>query len=70
MPKVKQQNSSNVRRIVHDMLLSLPQHLRVNYFANYVTVKSNKMFMVEAHRRSAKFQRGSFHEIESIARHF
>jgi len=70
MPKVKQQNSSKVRRIVHDMLLSLPQHLRVNYFANSVTVKSNKMFMVEAHCRSAKFQRGSFHAIESIARHF
>jgi len=28
-------------------------------------VKSDKMFMVEAHRRSAKHQRGSFREIES-----
>jgi len=27
-------------------------------------VKSNKMFMVEVHRRSAKHQRGSFHETE------
>jgi len=28
-------------------------------------VKSGKWFVVEAHRRSAKYQRGSFHETES-----
>jgi len=28
-------------------------------------VKSDKRFTVKAHRRSAKYQRGSFHETES-----
>jgi len=33
-------------------------------------VKSDKRFMVEAHRRSAKHQRGSFHENESSQKIF
>jgi len=51
-----------------NMLLSSPQHLRVNYFANSVTafkVKSDKRFMVEANRRSAKHQWDSFYETEN-----
>jgi len=39
MPKFKQPNSSKVRSILHEYALSLPQHLRVNYFANSVTAQ-------------------------------
>ena len=64
MPKFKQPNSSKVRRILHEYaseLISTPKG-ELFYKVGDCLVKSNERFMVEAHRRSAKHQRGSFHE--------
>jgi len=37
MPKVKQPNSSKLKNMLYEYALSLPQQVRVKYFANSVT---------------------------------
>jgi len=67
MPRVKQPNYSEVRNILHEYaseFTSTPQGELFCKFCDYL-VKSDRNFMVEANHRSAKHQRGSFHETES-----
>jgi len=67
MPKVKQPNSLKVQSVLHDNVsefTSTPKGGLVCKLCD-CSVKSDKRFMVETHRRSAKHQRGSFHKIES-----
>jgi len=66
MPKVKQPNSLKVQSILHEYVsefTSTPKGELVCKFCACL-VKSDKRFMVEAHRHSAKYQRGLFHKIE------
>jgi len=67
MPKVKQPNSLKVRSILHEYVsefTSTPKGELVCKFCD-CSVKSDKRFVVEAHCRSAKHQRDSFHKIQS-----
>jgi len=72
MPEVKQPNSSKVRSILHEHASELTSTPKGELFCKFCDclVKNEKRFMVEAHRLSAKHQRGSFHETERITRHF
>ena len=68
MPKVKQPNSLKVRSILHEYVsefTSTPKGEIFCKFCDCLESESDKRFMVEAHRRSARHQRGSFHKIES-----
>ena len=67
MSEVQQPNSSNVRSILHKYTSEFTSTPKGKLFCKFCDclVKSDKRFMVEAHRRSAKHQRGSFHETES-----
>jgi len=67
MPKFKQPNSSKFRKILHEYASKFTSTPKGELFCKLCgcLVKSDKRFMVEAHRRSAKHQRGSFHETES-----
>jgi len=61
MPMVKQPNSSKVRSILQEYgFTSTPKGELFCKFCDCL-VKSDKRFMVEAHCRSAKHQRGWFH---------
>jgi len=55
-----------------NILLSVLQHLKGELFCKFCDslLKSDKRFMVEAHYRSAKHQRGSFHETASSQKKF
>jgi len=67
MPKVKQPNSSKIRGILHEYaseFTSTPKGELVCKFCVCLE-NSDKRFMVEAHRRSAKHKQSSFHETES-----
>jgi len=67
VPKDKQPNSLKVRSILLEYVsefTSTPKGELVCKLCD-CAVKSNKRFVVEAHCRSAKHQRGSFHKIES-----
>jgi len=72
MPNVKQPNSSKVRSILHKYASELTSTSKDELFRKFCDclVKSDKKLMAEAHCRSANHQWGSFHETESIARHF
>jgi len=67
MPKVKQPNSSKFRNILHEYASEFTSTCEGEIFCKFCgcLVNSDKRFMVEAHRRSAKHQRGSFHETEN-----
>jgi len=69
MPKVKQPNSLKVGSILHEYACEFTSTPKDEWFCRFCDclVKSDTRFMVEAHRRSAKHQRGSFHETESLA---
>jgi len=67
MPKVKQPNSSKIRCILHEYASEFTSTPKGELVCKICVclVNSDKRFMVEAHRRSAKHQQGSFHETES-----
>ena len=67
MPKFKQPNYSKVRSIRHEYASEFTSTPKGELFCKFCEcfAKSDKKFMVEAHRRSAKYQRSSFHETES-----
>jgi len=66
MPKIKQPNSSKVRSILHEYAYEFTSTPKGEIFCKFFDclVKSDKRFMVEAHRRSTKHQRGTFHQTE------
>jgi len=67
MPKFIQPYYSNVRSLLHEYASELTSTPKGELFFKLYDclVKSDERFMAEAHRRSAKHQRGSFHETES-----
>jgi len=67
MPKVKQPNFSKIRSILHEYGSEFTSTPKGESFCKFCDclVKSNKRFVVEAHRRSAKHQPSSFHKTES-----
>jgi len=67
MPKVKQPNSSKVQSLLHEYASEFTSTPKGELFRKFCDclVKSDKRFVVEAHRRSAKHQRGLFHETKS-----
>jgi len=67
MSEVQQANSSKVQSILHEHASELTLTPKAKLFCKFCDclVKSDKRFIVEARRRSAKHQRGSFHETES-----
>jgi len=60
-------NSSKFQSILHEHASVFTTTPKGKLFCKFCDSleKSGKWFMVEAHRRSAKYQRGSFHETES-----
>jgi len=66
MPKVKQQKSAKVQSMLHEYASEFTSTPKGEIFCKFCDcLESDKRFMVKAHRRSAKHQRGSFHETES-----
>jgi len=67
MPKVKQSISSKFRNILYEYASDFTSTRKGELFCKFCDclVKSDKRFMVEAQRRSAKHQRGLFHEAEN-----
>jgi len=64
MSKVQQPNSSKLRSIVHEYTSEFTSTPHRSKFCDCLR-NSDKRFMVEALRRSAKHQQGLFHETES-----
>jgi len=67
MPKVKELNSSKFRNILHGYASEFTSTRKGEIFCKICDclVKCDKILMVEAHRRSAKHQRGLFRETEN-----
>jgi len=72
MPKVKQLNSSKFRNILYEYASEFTSTRKVEIFCKFCDclVKCDKRLMVEAHRRSAKHQRGLFRETENRKKFF
>jgi len=72
MSEVQQPNSSKVRSILHEYTSEFTSTRKSDLFCKFCDclVKADKRFIVEAHRRSAKHQRGSSHETESTQKNF
>jgi len=64
MPKVKQSNSLKVQSILHAYTTECTSTPKGELFCKFCDclLRSDKRFMVESHRRSAKYQRGLFQE--------
>jgi len=64
MSEVQRLNSSKVRSILREYTSEFASTPKGKLFCKFCDclVKSNKRFVLEAHHRSAKHQRGSFHE--------
>jgi len=67
MHKVKQPHSSKFRNILNEYVFKFTSTRKGELFCKFCDcfVKCVKRFMVEAHRRSEKHQRGLFHETEN-----
>jgi len=67
MSKVQQPNSSKVQSVLHEHASEFTSTAKGKLFCKLCDclVKSDKRFVVEAYRRSAKHLGGSFHETES-----
>jgi len=68
MPKCKKTNISKVRSILHEHtseFIFKPKGELFCKFCDCLESENCQKIMVEAHRLSAKHQRGSFHETES-----
>jgi len=72
MSKVQQPNSSKVRSILHEYTSQFTSTPTGELFCKFYDclVKNYERFMVEAHGRSGKHQRGWFHETESSQKKF
>jgi len=72
MSKVQQPISSKVRSMLHEYTSECTSTPKGELFCKFCDslLKSDKRFMVEAHCRSAKHQRGSFHETASSQKKF